>query len=401
MKINIVIADGLTGRAARLYGAPLAHHLARRGCEVRLILLHRRWDETEAKRFEAEPGVTIVYVQQAFERLSGRSLLRRGVTVTRAMLRAILEYETDVNVICEMHPTVVAAARIARFLRGTPMVLAAEQLLSESANCRAKKTCGFFERVGARLSAAIAANNRQLADRLSEMSRGRNRAVFVPPAIEPSLYRTGGLGAEALRELLEIEDRPVAACVGETGEPEARALMDIFAAVVRRIPAAILLLADGGESGLRAEYARRIGVADNVRFARPISAANFGRYISLADVVVDPTGDAAGRVLPGMFFGRPVLAAGGSDIAWLLGEGGITVRPDATSDFEQALYLMLVDRRLRLKMGRRGAQRVRRHFLWENLAERWVDLISGVAAGSSAAVKREAERVRREEGVLS
>ena len=147
-------------------------------------------------------------------------------------------------------------------------------------------------------------------------------------------------------------------------------LLDVWAAVVRAVPAAHLLVAGGGPllRPLR-ERAAAAGLADRVTFTGYVAEAEKADHFNLGDVFVFPSalegfGLAVGEA---MSSGLPVVASDRGSIPELLadGEGGFLCDPARPAGFVAALVRLLREAPLRAKQGAANAERVERRFRWE------------------------------------
>ena len=147
-------------------------------------------------------------------------------------------------------------------------------------------------------------------------------------------------------------------------------LLDVWAAVVRAVPAARLLVAGGGPllRPLR-ERAAAAGLADRVTFTGYVAEAEKADHFNLGDVFVFPSalegfGLAVGEA---MSSGLPVVASDRGSIPELLvdGEGGFLCDPARPAGFVEALVRLLREAPLRAKQGAANAERVERRFRWE------------------------------------
>jgi glycosyltransferase involved in cell wall biosynthesis len=410
MKINIVIPQSLTSPTAMIGGLPIARHLARRGNDVTLILLHHNIESATQKEIEIEPNVRAVYAGQMFVKKIGSrkihfspwALLNVAARSTTGLVAELLKRRADVNVIYKAQPPTVFAGLAVRAIRRVPTVLMVDDLESESNNLELpglKSIFRAFERIGAMNCDAIIAHSMHLARHFSRLAEGTKRVLFIPPGVEPSRISTDEARSEILRERLDIEGKPVVLYFGSVDRASGHRvdlLIDAFTAVLRKVPAAVLVIAGAGEIDAMKDYARRSGVIKNVRFTGRFPLGDLAAYASLADVVVDPVDDSpanaakcSSRVRFGMLFGRPVLTGDVGDRAWTLGEGGIAVRPPLSgAAFAQALYLMLVDREMRSKMGQKGRARILKNFTWGNVIDRYIDLFDSLARRRESAGRR-------------
>jgi spore coat protein SA len=101
----------------------------------------------------------------------------------------------------------------------------------------------------------------------------------------------------------------------------------------------------------------------------------------VADVAVVPSGqrEAFGLVnVEAMSCGVPVVAtrAGGMKEIIRNGVTGYLVRQSRVeSDLKEKLLLLLSDKQLRQRLGKRSRERVEQTFTWQHTADRWVKLL--------------------------
>lgn len=112
-----------------------------------------------------------------------------------------------------------------------------------------------------------------------------------------------------------------------------------------------------------------VGVADRVHFLDDLSGEEVASCYARADIFALPsTGEGYGMVfLEAMAFGKPVVAAacGGSTDLVLDGANGLLVPPDDVEQLARALERLLKDESLRSRLGRCGAETVRRQYRFE------------------------------------
>jgi glycosyltransferase involved in cell wall biosynthesis len=119
---------------------------------------------------------------------------------------------------------------------------------------------------------------------------------------------------------------------------------------------------------------RRLGIGDRITFTGRISDAEFVRqYARAAMAVVSSVYEGFG--LPAgeaMACGVPVISTTGGALPEVVGDAGILVPPkDQPWPWPGPSYDML-DHPDRAGTGRRGYQRVQRHFTWRRAAEKTV-----------------------------
>ena len=415
MKINIVIPQSLTSPTAMVCGAPIAHHLARHGHDVKLILLHHDLRAGDERAIQLEPNVRAIYAGQMFVRKSGsektyfplHKLLRVAVSSTRGLIREMMRNRADVNVIYKSQPPTILAGLLVRAVHRTPVVLMVDDLESESNNLHLpglRTLFRMFEKIGARRSDAIIAQSAYLANYFKRLAGGKTETVFLPQGVEPSRYKLDETRTRALREKYGLGGKRVALYFGSINPKSGQRvdlLIDAFAGVARRLPDAALALAGPGEIDRMKEHARKAGVIDRVVFTGRFPFEDMPAYVSAADVIVDPVDDSpvneakySSRVKFGMLFGKPVLTGDIGVRPWILGGGGIAVRPNDVDALEQALYLMLLDDDLRAEMGRRGRKRIMNNFLWEQVIDDYIEVLDSVVRGDDRVPRRRLPAVR-------
>jgi len=147
-------------------------------------------------------------------------------------------------------------------------------------------------------------------------------------------------------------------------------LLDVFARVAPRVPAARLVIAGGGP--LRATLEARaaaLGLADRVVFTGYVAEADKVDYFNLADVFVFPSAmEGFGlAVAEAMSCGLPVVASDRGSIPEIVedGAGGFLCDPRAPEGFAEALATLLADAGRRAALGRANRARIDARFRWE------------------------------------
>jgi len=117
--------------------------------------------------------------------------------------------------------------------------------------------------------------------------------------------------------------------------------------------------------------AAKLGIAQSVDFCG--FRADIPEQLAALDLLVHAsvTGEPFGQVvIEGMAAGKPVVATNGGGIPEIVvdGETGILVPMGDSAALALAIRLLLADEPLRLEMGRRGRERVMRHFTIEQTA---------------------------------
>jgi phosphatidylinositol alpha-1,6-mannosyltransferase len=135
-------------------------------------------------------------------------------------------------------------------------------------------------------------------------------------------------------------------------------------------PGLNLVAVGGGDDLPRLRMlASEVGVADRVHFLDGLSREEVAACYARSDIFALPsTGEGFGMVfLEAMAFGKPVVAAasGGSTDLIQDGANGLLVPPHDVEQLAHALERLLKDESLRSRLGRCGAETVRRQYRFE------------------------------------
>ncbi len=291
MRANIITSQSLSAPNVFENAAALARGLAGNGWDVKMLLqdLGRSGAAKIATRKDKatrSPNADIS--ARRFPKKNPPTLL----TSPAGLTRAVLKYHADLNILYNIHPSSLTAALVGKTARRTPFVVVADNLESESARPQSqqkRKVFRLFERLAVRAGSGVIAQTSCLAEALARFSRDNARTAYIPPGIDPSQFPADPDRCDELRERLDIEGRPVALYFsGMDSGGRIAALIDSFAVVARRVPAAVLLLIGEGELAAVREYARRVGVGRGVFAVGRVERSDLPSYLSLADVVVDP-----------------------------------------------------------------------------------------------------------------
>ena len=162
-------------------------------------------------------------------------------------------------------------------------------------------------------------------------------------------------------------------------------LVDAFAPVVARVPAArLVLLGSGGERDALRERIRGRGLDDHVRLLGQRVDAH--ALIAACDVYVQPSVEEGFglAVLEAMAMRRPVVVSdvGGMQITVENGVSGVRVPPGNPGRLAEALAGLLLDRAEAARLGGAASARVRDHYSVERQVaayDRWYRSIPRVA----------------------
>jgi glycosyltransferase involved in cell wall biosynthesis len=214
----------------------------------------------------------------------------------------------------------------------------------------------------------------------------RTRLVHIPNGI--GALDPPGVG----RAALGLPDGPLALAVGQLERIKGHhVLLRAWPTVRRAVPDASLVLVGDGRRRLDLErQARRLGVADSVRFLGFCCPAT--PHLAACDVLVQPslTEGMPNVVLEAMALGRPVVATrvGGSIELIEEGETGLLVPPVDADALAGALASLLVDPDRRAALGAAGRRRAREQFSIEAVAARTAALYHEIEAHGPEGTRR-------------
>ncbi len=162
-------------------------------------------------------------------------------------------------------------------------------------------------------------------------------------------------------------------------------LLEAFPEVARRLPAARLVVAGGGDDRPRLEAkAAALGVADRVFFTGFVSEATLAVLYDRAALLAMPSrGEGFGLVyLEAMRVGRPCLAARGTaaDEVVVDGETGLLVDPTDRAEISSALARLLGEPETGRRMGAAGKMRWERDFRYPLFRDRMAAHLDRLAA---------------------
>jgi len=126
-----------------------------------------------------------------------------------------------------------------------------------------------------------------------------------------------------------------------------------------------------------APLARRLGLADSVRFLGHVPQADLPALYSAADLFVFPSlYEGFGLpALEAMACGTPVVASNVSALPEVVGDAALQVSPLDVEALADAIERLLRDDRLRADLRERGLERARQ-FSWEKAARRTAEVYS-------------------------
>ncbi len=213
-----------------------------------------------------------------------------------------------------------------------------------------------------------------------EGSRLQDRAAIVPYGVDTDAIQPGHMRAETRSQLGYDAGNFILLAVQRLA-PLKRVDMLIWALkrMLPECPGARLLVVGTGpaEPELRA-LARRLDVADAVRFCGYVDADRLPAMFGAADVFASHSESETFGVVfaEAMAAGLPIVAADTSSVRHVLDdESSVIVAADNIHEFVQAVIRLAKDNGLRQRMSAAGRRRAVEDFQWDSVARRYQEII--------------------------
>ncbi|WP_280467088.1 glycosyltransferase family 4 protein [Nocardia cyriacigeorgica] len=219
---------------------------------------------------------------------------------------------------------------------------------------------------------------------------GPNAALeYLPPGVDPDVFRPDPAARAELRQRYGLGDRPTILCLSRLVPRKGQdALIVAMLQIRERVDGAVLVIAGGGpyEEKLRA-LAKALGVADSVVFTGRVRSDELAAHHTLADVFAMPARTrGAGLDVEGLGIvyleasasGVPVVAgrSGGAPETVIEGKTGRVVDGRKIDQIVDALVGILADPEAAARMGAAGRQWVEQQWRWDTLGARLRQLLS-------------------------
>ena len=397
MRLTLLSTSCLDDPSPRGRWLPLAQELAARGHTVRLIMLHPTYDRLPAReRRQMRGGVRVYYAGQMHvfgpvdrrQYYGSAALLRVTLLATLALLRMALEFETDALHVCKPQPMNGLAGLLAARRLGCPLYVDCDDYEAGGNRFGAGWQRGlvrFCEDHLPRRAAGVTVNTRFLQRRCADLGISPARVTYVPNGITHAQFLPPDPRQVAgLRAALGLREAPVAVYAGTLSETSHNVglLLDAFALLARRLPAArLLLVGTGADRTALIARARNLGLGEQAIFTGYVPPTAVPAYLALASCSVDPVTDdavAAARsplkIVESLAAGVPVVTGDVGDRREMLGPaGGVLVRPGDAGALADGLAALLEagdQRARRAELARRQAATYR----WDGLAPQWMQV---------------------------
>ncbi|TLF93638.1 glycosyltransferase family 4 protein [Nocardia cyriacigeorgica] len=219
---------------------------------------------------------------------------------------------------------------------------------------------------------------------------GPNAALeYLPPGVDPDVFRPDPAARAELRQRYGLGDRPTILCLSRLVPRKGQdALIVAMLQIRERVDGAVLVIAGGGpyEEKLRA-LAEALGVSDSVVFTGRVRSDELAAHHTLADVFAMPARTrGAGLDVEGLGIvyleasasGVPVVAgrSGGAPETVIEGKTGRVVDGRKIDQIVDALVGILADPEAAARMGAAGREWVEQQWRWDTLGARLRQLLS-------------------------
>jgi glycosyltransferase involved in cell wall biosynthesis len=222
---------------------------------------------------------------------------------------------------------------------------------------------------------AIVTITHYFRDLIVESGVAPERVFVIPNAVDDQAFG-GAADGSAVRKKLGVETGVVVGYVGAINFwRRLDLLVQAFAELAPRHPTAqLVLIGDGPDREGVSELARKLGVAERVRFTGKVPHAEIPSYLAALDIAVIPHSNTYGspmKLFEYMAAGRTVLAPWLPPIVSVIGadDGGVLFPPLDQAGLVRALDGVLGDEKRRAELGARARQKVMEGYVWRRHAE--------------------------------
>jgi glycosyltransferase involved in cell wall biosynthesis len=394
MQITFLTTSSLDYPSPRGRWLPLAQELVAQGYQARLALLHHAYDRLPvAQRRQVSGGIQVEYVAQMHvygpvgrRRYFGpAALLQVSLVAAIQLARAAVRLGGDAIHVCKPQPINGLAGLLAARALGRPLYVDCDDYEAGGNRFGAawqQRLVRFWEDYLPRQAASVTVNTRFLQRRYESLGVPAARLTYVPNGIAAArLLPPDARSVAGLRSALGLGAVPVAMYVGTLSRTTHNVglLLDAFALVEKRLPAArLLLVGDGEDRAALQEQAQRLGIGERTLFIGAVPAAAVLAYLALAACSVDPVVDdavAAARsplkIVESLAAGVPVVTGDVGDRAEMLAHNaGVLVLPGDLRALANGIAALLEDRPLQLRLAA-GARERAEAYRWDRLARVW------------------------------
>ncbi|MFZ5563905.1 MAG: glycosyltransferase family 4 protein [Thermodesulfobacteriota bacterium] len=235
---------------------------------------------------------------------------------------------------------------------------------------------GMQKRVSRSLPRVITVSERAKTDISRDFGVRPDRFAVIP----------NGINTELFYPIDEISREPNRIIVTNSADTPLKGLYHLLRAVARIADHREVFLTVIGrpkENGGVERLVQKLGIGRLITFTGRISNEEFVRQYARATVAVVPSvyegfGLPAGEA---MACRVPVISTSGGALPEVVGDAGIIVPPENPEALAREIVRVFDNPGLARELGRKGYERVHRHFTWESAARKTVDVYREVIRG--------------------
>lgn len=394
MRIAFLCTSSLDYPSPRGRWLPLARRLAREGHEAHLLMLHPTFDRLRVRRC-MHNGVHCAYVGQMHvyglpgERRHFGALELASVSLQGALALALAAIR--------LRPAAIHVAK-PQPINGLAGILAARSGAALYVDCDdyeaaanrfggawQRRVVAWWEDRLPRMARGVSVNTRFLHDRLQRLGVPELRLRYVPNGVDldrqtlPDARRVA-----ALRAALGLTHNPTVVYLGAISAVAhgVRLLVDAFAILSKRLPAArLVMIGDGDDRPSLMAYARARGLERTIIWVGRVPPEAALMWLAVGDCSVDPVDDtpaAAARsplkIVESLAAGVPVVTGDVGDRREMIGDSaGLIVLPGDAFALADGMANLLADPANRVRLAQ-GARLRADAYNWDRLACVWQTL---------------------------
>jgi len=215
--------------------------------------------------------------------------------------------------------------------------------------------------------------------RAIELGAPPSKTQVVPFGVDVDMFNPQ-ISGRYIREKYGLGDGPMVLAVQRLSPRKAvEYLVRAVPHVLEKVPETTFSIIDGGRRlGRLIDLAEKLKVKDRIIFVGSAPRPALPEYYGAADIfVLHSRFEALGLVLlEAMSSGKPVVATrvGGTVDVVENGETGFLVSRENPTELANAILVLLNDKKLREKMGKKGRRKVVQHFSWTRVAEKMLKI---------------------------
>jgi len=175
-------------------------------------------------------------------------------------------------------------------------------------------------------------------------------------------------------------DKPI---IGYVGSLVGHKGVDLLLKSVQGLECKLLIIGDGSEKPNLILLAKQMKI--DAQFIPAVSHKEVAHYMNVMDIFVLPSLtrpnwiEKFGRVLiEAMAAGVAVIGSNSGEIPNVLGEAGIIFKEGDIYALREKILLLLKDKHLRYNLARKGRERTLKHYSWNAIARRTIEVYKDV-----------------------